>query len=171
MIKQPGSKMCFVCGVDNSIGLHLDFWMEGDQVWTDFTAQEQHQGWPGILHGGLIATLLDETMGRAAFLKNLWMVSIKIDITYRKPVPIGQPLRVAAQIDDLRGSRMQTSGRILLPDGALAVEARGLYIRIPESQKEMLANALIAQGVDASEWSGIADPTGSTNLPGLSQRL
>ena len=148
--KQPGSKMCFVCGVDNPIGLHLDFWMDGEQVWTEFTPGPQHQGWPGVLHGGIMATLLDETMGRAAFLHKLWMVTARMETTYRKPVPLGQPLKVTAHIEEMRSGRMISIGRIILPDGAVAVEARGLYLRIPDQQKESFLAALSTQGVDVS---------------------
>ena len=148
--KQPGSKMCFVCGAENPIGLHLDFWMDGEQVWTEFTPGPQHQGWPGVLHGGIMATLLDETMGRVAFLRNLWMVTVKMETTYRKPVPLDRPLRITARIAELRGGRMIAVGQIVLPDGTVAVEARGLYLRLPEQQKEAFLSALAAQGMDAS---------------------
>ena len=150
MIKQAGSKMCFVCGVDNPIGLHLDFWMDDDQVWTEFTPGPQHQGWPGVLHGGIMATLMDETMGRAAFLKKLWMVTAKLELTYRKPVPLGQTLTISARIVELRGSRMMTAGQLLLADGTVAVEASGLYLRVPDQQKASLEASLQAQGVDVA---------------------
>ena len=153
MIKQAGSKMCFVCGVENPIGLHLDFWMDDEQVWTQFTPGQRHQGWPGVLHGGIIATLLDETMGRVAFLKRLWMVTVKMETTYRKPVPLEQPLKITARIDELRGSRMSATGQVLLPDGTVAVEAHGLYLRIPDQQKESLLATLLAQGVDVDKFS------------------
>jgi acyl-coenzyme A thioesterase PaaI-like protein len=149
-VRQPGSKMCFVCGAENPIGLHLEFWMDGDQVWTEFTPAQQHQGWPGVLHGGIMATLLDETMGRAAFLHKLWMVTVKMETTYRKPVPLGEPLKITAHIEELRGGRMAAIGQILLPDGSVAVEARGLYLRLPEKQKAAFLSALTGQGIDTS---------------------
>ncbi len=153
MIKQAGSKMCFVCGVENPIGLHLDFWTDGEQVWTEFTPGQQHQGWPGVLHGGIVATLMDETMGRVAFTRKLWMVTAKMETTYRRPVPLGQPLKITARSEELRGSRMTTSGQIVLPDGNVAVQARGLYLRIPDDQKEKLNAALFEQGVDAAAFT------------------
>jgi len=153
MTKQPGSKMCFACGANNPIGLHLDFWTDGETVWTEFTPGQEHQGWPGVLHGGLIATLMDETMGRTAFLKNLWTVSVKLDVAYRKPVPLGQPLKVTARIDQLRGSRMLTSGQMLLPDGTVAVEAHGLYLRVSDEHREELTGALRSQGIDVPQYS------------------
>jgi uncharacterized protein (TIGR00369 family) len=148
--KQPGSKMCFVCGVENPIGLHLDIWMDDEQVWTDFTPGQQHQGWPGVLHGGIQATLLDEIMGRVAFLRHQWMVTVKMEMAYRKPVPLGQPLKITARAEQWRSGRMVAVGQILLADGSVAVEARGLYLRLPEQQKERMLSALSAQGIDVS---------------------
>jgi acyl-coenzyme A thioesterase PaaI-like protein len=150
--KQPGSKMCFVCGAENPIGLHIDIWNDGEQVWTDFTPGQQHQGWPGVLHGGIQATLLDEIMGRVAFLRHEWMVTVKMDMTYRKPVPLDQPLRITARAEEWRGGRMIALGQILLPDGSVAVEARGLYLRIPAAQKDGFLSALVDQGVDVSAY-------------------
>ena len=150
MIKQFNSKMCFVCGTDNPIGLHLTFWVDGDMVWTEFTPGQEHQGYPGVLHGGITATLLDETMGRVAALRNLWMVTVKMELTYRKPVPLGQPLKVTAHMEELRGSRMTTIGQIVLPDGTVAVEGKGLYLRLPEERKEQFVAELQVQGFDVS---------------------
>jgi acyl-coenzyme A thioesterase PaaI-like protein len=152
MIKQFSSKMCFVCGLDNPIGLRLTFWVDGDTVWTEFTPAEEYQGYPGVLHGGITATLLDETMGRVAALRNLWMVTVKMELTYRKPVPLGQPLRITARMEELHGRRMTTVGEILLPDGTVAVEAKGLYLRLPEERKERFLAELQAQGFDVSAY-------------------
>ena len=150
MLKQLGSRMCFVCGSVNPIGLHLEFWMDDEQVWTDFTAGPEHQGYPGVMHGGLVATILDEIMGRAAALKKLWMFTAKMEIAYRKPVPLGQPLRAVSRIDEMRGSRMLASAHIQLPDGTTAVEGHGLYLPVPEEQMGRFLDDLRQQGVDVS---------------------
>jgi acyl-coenzyme A thioesterase PaaI-like protein len=61
MEKQPNSRMCFVCGVDNPIGLHLSFYTDDEgQTVARFRPGPEHQGYPGHLHGGIISTLLDE---------------------------------------------------------------------------------------------------------------
>jgi acyl-coenzyme A thioesterase PaaI-like protein len=65
MEKQPNSRMCFVCGIDNPIGLHLKFYTDDEgRCIARFQPKAEHQGFPGQLHGGLISTLLDEAMGR-----------------------------------------------------------------------------------------------------------
>ncbi len=64
--KQHNSKMCFVCGLKNSSGLHASFYeVEGNQLVALFTPCDEHQGYPDRMHGGLAATILDETIGRA----------------------------------------------------------------------------------------------------------
>lgn len=146
--KQPGSKMCFLCGVDNPIGLHLSFSTDGEQVWTEFTPTAVYQGWPGVVHGGILAALLDETMGRVAFLRKEWMVTVKMEVTYRQPVPPGQPLKVSARCEQWRSGRMTTTGEITLADGSIAVQGRALYLRVPDDQKEAFLAGLAAQGMD-----------------------
>ena len=70
MNKQPNSYHCFICGVKNSAGVHVRFYEvqrdgSGDEIVARFTGQEQHQGYPGRMHGGVITGILDETIGRA----------------------------------------------------------------------------------------------------------
>ena len=61
--RQPGSASCFVCGTDNPHGLGAVFYDDGEKVWTELTPALHHQGWPGVLHGGIISAVLDETIG------------------------------------------------------------------------------------------------------------
>src|SRR2546428_9835161 len=89
---------CFACGGRNERGLRLVFRREGDRIRADFTPNLGHQGFPGVLHGGIIATLLDETMGRTGALRRKWLITGKLAIRYRLPAPIDQPVRVWGQI-------------------------------------------------------------------------
>jgi acyl-coenzyme A thioesterase PaaI-like protein len=135
MIKQPGSKMCFVCGRENPIGLHADFYIEDDKVIVDYVPQENHQGYPGVMHGGLVCTLLDETIGRSAFLHNKWVVTAKMELRYRHPVPVGQPVRITGWTTRVRGRLLEAKGQVQLQDGTVAVEADALYVEIPEERR------------------------------------
>jgi acyl-coenzyme A thioesterase PaaI-like protein len=123
--------MCFACGRQNPIGLHLQFFTDGDKVTTTFTPRPEHQGFPGVMHGGLVSTVLDEVIGRVAINKELWMMTAKLEVRYKKPVPIGQPLTVTGEITHLTHRLMEGRGEIRLADGSLAVEAIGTYIRMP----------------------------------------
>ncbi len=142
MLKQPGSRMCFVCGRENPIGLKADFYVDGNRVYMDFTPQEQHQGYPGIMHGGLVSTMLDETVGRSAFLQNKWVVTARMELRYRQPVPIGQPLRVEGWTTRVRGRLLEAQGQVTLADGTVAVEAKGTYIELPEDRRREVESLL-----------------------------
>ena len=90
---QPNSKMCFICGLENPVGLKLRIYeVEPGRVESTFTAPEHFQGYPGVLHGGIIATIIDEISGRA-LLGSVdhprFMFTAKLEVKYRKNVPIG----------------------------------------------------------------------------------
>jgi acyl-coenzyme A thioesterase PaaI-like protein len=91
---------CFVCGQRNPFGLHLVFRIENDSIVADFQPREEHQGFPGVIHGGIVASVLDETMGRAAMLGSHpeWTMTGRLEIRYRSYVPYGPLLRVRATL-------------------------------------------------------------------------
>lgn len=92
---------CFGCGEDNPKGLGLRFWETEDAVEAEVVAAEHFQGAQGILHGGIQATILDETMCMVAYAKlQKSVVTGELKIRYRRPVPVGVPLRVVASIRD-----------------------------------------------------------------------
>lgn len=125
-------RRCFACGDQNEYGLQLVFRREGDRICADFTPSVRHQGFPGVLHGGIIATLLDETMGRTGALRREWLITGKLDIRYRQPAPIDQPVRVWGQIGQERSGAMDAVGAVELADGTVVAEARGLFLKLPE---------------------------------------
>jgi acyl-coenzyme A thioesterase PaaI-like protein len=132
--KQHNSKMCFVCGLKNEFGLHASFFeIEGDQLVALFTPCEEHQGYPGRMHGGLAATILDETIGRALMIttEEAWGVTAEFSVRYKKPVPLDQELRVIGRITRDTRRIFEGTGEILLPDGEIAVEGSGKYIKLP----------------------------------------
>jgi acyl-coenzyme A thioesterase PaaI-like protein len=132
--KQPNSKMCFVCGLDNSFGLKSRFYeLEDGQLLAIFQPAEQHQGYPGRLHGGIAATILDETIGRAIMLNhsdNIWGVTVDFSMKLRKPVPLDGEIRVLARIVSEGKRSFQGEGAILLADGQIAVEGSGRYLKM-----------------------------------------
>nr|MBP8292481.1 PaaI family thioesterase [Caldilineaceae bacterium] len=99
MNKQPNSYYCFVCGVKNVAGVHVNFYedvnAEGKpEIVARFTGRPEHQGYPDRMHGGVIAGILDETMGRGINYQEgeqpvTWGVTAELHIRYRKPVPLG----------------------------------------------------------------------------------
>lgn len=144
--QQPSAKWCFVCGVENVCGLQIRFFNDGvHRCFARITLGDQYQSYPGVVHGGILATILDETMGRAvlaegedgaypALLDERFMFTAKMDIRYRHPVPLNQEFTVRGQVDKDRGRMAQVSGQVVLADGTVAVEASATLVDIPREQ-------------------------------------
>jgi acyl-coenzyme A thioesterase PaaI-like protein len=132
--KQPNSHMCFVCGLDNHFGLKARFFeIDGKELIGLFQPSEEHQGYPGRLHGGIASAILDETIGRAVLIDHpeSWWVTAELSVRYRKPVPLGGTVRVIGRITGSRGRIFEGSGEILLDDGSAAVTATARYVAQP----------------------------------------
>ena len=132
--KQPNSKMCFVCGLKNAFGLKSRFYeLESGELMAVFQPSSEHQGYPGRLHGGLAATILDETIGRAimvAYSDNIWGVTVDFSMRLRKPVPIDREVRVISRIVSDGRRSFEGTGEIILEDGTVAIEGRGKYLKM-----------------------------------------
>ena len=135
MDKQRSSRTCFLCGRQNDIGLKMTWYndYEAQQVRATVTVPEHFNGYPGVVHGGIVAALLDETAGRALMLDgdsmdNL-MVTLKLEIKYRRPTPTGQPLDLRGWVIRRTARRAKVAAKLLLPDGAVAAEAEAVVVR------------------------------------------
>ena len=133
--KQPNSKMCVVCGLKNVGGLHASFYeVDGSELVALFTPREEHQGYPGRLHGGLITAVLDETIGRAVIVggaEEIWGVTLEFTTQFKKPVPLDVELKVVGRIVKQEGRVFEGTGEILLPGGEVAAIGTGKYLRLP----------------------------------------
>jgi hypothetical protein len=129
----PGVQQCFACGKDNPIGMHLDdIRRDGDQVLATLHPRPEFQSYPGVLHGGLSATALDEVMGYASILlAGIWAATATMDVRYRAQVPYDAPLPLVAGLGDIRGRRVRAWARLHLPSGRVGVEATGLLVALP----------------------------------------
>lgn len=127
--------MCLVCGLDNGTGLQASFYeLEEEELLALFQPRTEHQGYPGRLHGGLAAAILDETMGRAinrAGREDVWGVSIELTTRFRKPIPLEDEVRVIGRVTKNAGRLYEGTGEILLADGSVAVEGKGKYLKLP----------------------------------------
>jgi len=126
--------MCFVCGEKNELGLHAKFYETDDnQLVALISPSDQHQGYPGRMHGGIAATILDETIARSISNgkdEQLWGVTIELKTRFRKPVPLGLELKVIGRVTN-EGSRFfEGTGEIVLPNGEIAVTAEGKYMKM-----------------------------------------
>src|SRR5579859_5761081 len=123
---------CFVCGQRNPYGLHLVFQLDQNTIVADFQPREEHQGFPGVIHGGIVAAVLDEALGRTSFLgdNQEWTMTGRLELRYRRYVPYGALLRVRASLDSERRRMLQASGVLTLADDESVVlaEAHGTFL-------------------------------------------
>ncbi|MHB8770654.1 MAG: PaaI family thioesterase [Syntrophales bacterium] len=132
--KQENCAHCMVCGLENEFGLKAAFFeLENGEVAALFRPQERHQSYPGRLHGGMAAAILDETIGRAMMLKNrgVWGVTAELSLRYLLPVPLEGELRAVGRITRDTRRLFEGTGEILLPNGDVAVSACGKYLKLP----------------------------------------
>jgi acyl-coenzyme A thioesterase PaaI-like protein len=129
---------CFACGLRNDAGLKLTFWTEDDDIVTEFTPDAHYQGFPGVLHGGILATLLDETLSRTASIEGRWMMTGRLEIRYRRPAPLGPRLRVTARKLSSRSRMVQAEGEVRLADdpSVILADARGVFLRVPQHYQQ-----------------------------------
>jgi beta-phosphoglucomutase family hydrolase len=127
--------LCFGCGQNNPSGLKLKFKKDGAWVRAEFTPAKEHQGWPGVLHGGVIATLLDEGMGWATRFAGLDCVTARLQVSFRRPIPIGERLLISGRVVKNNGKTVETEAKITLPDGTLMAEGAGVHAILNRNSK------------------------------------
>jgi uncharacterized protein (TIGR00369 family) len=122
---------CFGCGPANPSGLQLEFLLaeDGSSVCLT-TVSDRFDGHPGYLHGGIIATLLDEAMSKAVRARGLTAMTGRIEIDYLRPVPSGAQLRMEGRIVRSEGRKHWTEARILNARGTALAQAKGIFIEV-----------------------------------------
>lgn len=128
--------MCFICGRHNPVGLKMTFFDNGvDKVISEISVPEHYMGYPGIVHGGILSTMLDETVARVSMIggeHHHLMMSVKLEVKFRHPVPVETPLKVVGTVIKLRGRLGKARGKIILPDGTVACEAEMTLADLPD---------------------------------------
>lgn len=150
-LRQPTSLQCFACGRNNPFGLKLEWFNNYDEkcVETTFTLDDNYCSYPGTVHGGILATILDETSGRAVLLDNNFerlMVTLKMEVVYKKNTPTNTPLKAIGRVLKDGGSRAQVEGEIILPDGTVSAKCTSILFKIPQAVKDKW-------GPEAEEWA------------------
>ncbi len=153
--KQPNSRMCLVCGLKNPFGLQAFFYeLENGEVLAIFHPRDEYQSYPDRMHGGIATAILDETIGRVGLVKygeQIWGVTIEFRTRFRRPVPLTTEIRVIGRITHDNRRTFTGTGEILLPDGKVAVEGIGKYIKLP-------LDKITDFDVDKEEWRVTPDP-------------
>jgi acyl-coenzyme A thioesterase PaaI-like protein len=132
--------MCFICGLENPVGLHLHIYETAPGVIeAAYLAPEHFQGYPGVLHGGIVSAILDELSGRAHMGSDptapRFMFTAKLEVKYRKNVPIGKALRIVGKAGKTRAKSAEAwAGIYDAQTGELLAEANSLLINVPAEQ-------------------------------------
>jgi len=135
--KQQNSNKCIVCGLNNGLGLKASFYeLENGELVAIFKPVDEHQSYPGRMHGGIASAILDETIGRAILIKDesMWGVTTELTLKYKKPVPLNEELKVVGRITKDSRRLFEGTGEIILKNGDVAVIAEGKYIKMPISK-------------------------------------
>ena len=163
------SQACFICGSDNPAGLHANYDEQADGArLAHFIAQEHHQGYPGRMHGGIIAALLDETIGRAVMARDASaaIAPRELRVRYRQPVPLGVELVAVGRLAPADGAGLTGAAELRLPDGTVAVEANARYPAGGFAQERAPFARPAERGDDIK--SAAANDQRSISLPGVS---
>jgi uncharacterized protein (TIGR00369 family) len=130
---------CFACGTLNAHGLQLELHAADDRCWTELVLAERFQGWEGIAHGGIVTTILDEVMGWALIDHDMWGVTARMSIEFKRPVPIGRPIRAEGRVLSARRRLVEAEGVILdREDGTLLARSRATFVGASEAKKDEL---------------------------------
>jgi uncharacterized protein (TIGR00369 family) len=131
---QPNSYHCFVCGLANPFSLHLRFYDTAPgEVVADTVISVHYQGYPGVVHGGVVSAMLDEAAGRAYMVgaEPRFMYTARLEVRYRQNVPVGQPLHLVGKVGRSRARTATATSTIYTEDGKLLAEAEVLLVDIP----------------------------------------
>jgi len=126
---------CFGCGERNPIGLKLAFYRHGDAVEAEFIPRPEHEGYIGVVHGGIIGALLDEAMSWAVIADGRLAVTAQMTLRFRRPVAVGKLVRVRGQVAEERGRLVQARAVLLDGEGAVLAEASGTFVRVDKAQQ------------------------------------
>ena len=133
--KQPNSRHCFVCGIENRFGLHLKFYDTAPgEVTTECILPAEYQSYPGIVHGGIIAAMLDEAAGRSqmgGIDEPRFMFTARLQIHYRKNVPVEQKLRLVGRAGVVKARTAAATSVIYDQNGVLLAEAEVILVNVP----------------------------------------
>ncbi len=131
-------RWCFGCGEANPEGLGIQFRIEGRRVTGEFRTRRAHEGFPGLAHGGIAAAAIDEAMGWAMYAAGAWAMTARLQVRYRRPLPLGERLEVSAEVVRDRGRWLEAEGRLRIPDGPLLADAKAVFMRLPPDKAKQM---------------------------------
>lgn len=133
MRELPHTRSCFVCGEANPLGLNLRFETDGQRVWAQFTPRGEHMGFKDVIHGGLLATVLDEIMVWACAVRTgRFAYSVEMTVRYHRPARPGERLLLSGELTaNRRGRLFEARAGVCNGRNELLAQAMGKYMPIP----------------------------------------
>lgn len=131
-------KRCFVCGEENVCGLKAKFLWDGREVHTTVTASPNHEGYNGIYHGGIVASLLDEVMVKAILATGVLSVTAEMTVRFKKPVKIGETITYTGRIVESKGRLYTTESEAVDSEGEVVATATAKYLEARSELKAQL---------------------------------
>jgi uncharacterized protein (TIGR00369 family) len=130
-MKFETNQNCFVCGENNPNGLRLNFEIDKEKqtLKTIFIASPTFQGWDGIVHGGIISTLLDEAMAKLIFELGYHAITASLEIRFKNPAPILEPLLVHGEIAEVSKRLIRAKARVSKEDGTLLATGTSTFLK------------------------------------------
>jgi len=128
--------LCFGCGRNNPFGLKLSFQWDGKTARADFTPTQFYQGWPGIVHGGIITSMLDEVMGHATLFAGFFdFLTASIQVNFKRPALVDEPLVITASVTKNEGRTVEVEASVSLTDGTLVAEGKAIQVIVGRRSK------------------------------------
>ena len=143
--------LCYACGEQNGRGLHMEFRREGERTICEYTPCDYQQGYPGRMHGGLVATMIDEAMGWAVYGAQQWGATARLNIRFRQPVYLEQTLRIEAWVTQNRSRLIELRAEVRDAAGSLLAEGDGTFMKLDQRT--------------ASQMNDLARDAGRTDAP------
>ena len=128
---------CFGCGVENPHGLRLYMKMNGDELSADFMPAPHHQGWPGIVHGGIISALLYEVMENWTYFNGIVTMMRSMETRLRTPASVGEPIRATSWLEKREGREITVAAK-LRSDGKTIAESRASLVELNDRQRKLI---------------------------------
>ncbi len=129
---------CFACGELNEHGLKLKLHLEERRSWAEFVLEDRFEGWAGVTHGGIIATILDEVMAWALVAEDNWGVTARMSLEFKRPVAVGTRVRAEGWIVRSRRRLVDTAGQVVDAEGEVLATAEAVYVAAGEERKREL---------------------------------
>jgi uncharacterized protein (TIGR00369 family) len=160
----PNYVNCYVCGHGNPRGFNVRFFVEGEVVVAQLETDATHMGYPDRVHGGIVAALLDETMGWAPAVEfGRFCVAVELNVRYLKPVPLNAPLLVRGQVTKADRRLWETTGEALSLEGTVYARGRGKYFPLSEEETDRVMAQLTLNGERLSLSEAIGRARGSSS--------